>query len=253
MVVRKPTPAGASIPVSSSSCLAPHLTSLPTPSNDIFTRVPTTTQGPFPDLDQHSKSSPKPPDDLPQHFHIVSGTTECLPAEETAPAEKPLPFLREANRGTWGVEDLHTELSEISKPALGVSERATPRSSQESERSRDFWEEGLQGSGQARNVSKQSHQPPRLDTPLMSTPGPATCFAPPDSPASSCPELAQTPHSIRSKNPFRRGVLDSGYKRNPRDSSNDGMWNRSRRGESPGVDFPRKTIPQTFLQSHHVN
>ncbi len=216
MVVRKPTPAGAFRPSSSSHSL-PRDPSFTLPSNEIPTRVPNAPQHPAPDPYRTSKPRQNPHNEVPRSFSDVSGNTERPYIDEEDQAEKALPAILQTCGTNRSLEELEAELPDSRGRVLTASEKATPRSSLESARSRDFWEDDLQPSGHVNNCLKRSAA------------------------QSTAPSTTQNPlvPVFYSTNPFRRNNSSNGSVASPGhslDGNGDGQG-KGREVNPPGMRF----------------
>jgi hypothetical protein len=209
MVVRKPTPAGAFIPVSTLSRPHPDPASLSPHPHQIVTRESSSIAEDTPSSPAYFVPAPNDLVEVPQPCNVIS-ETRCPSVGEQNATEKAFPVITHEGKTTQSLEEVQTGNSDIQRPGLSSSEKATPRSSLDSGRSRDFWEEDLPGSKYVNNDTIQSQQPPRLDIPATSTSEPTVAPTPPVMQASDPPTFAK-----RSNNPFRRENAYMGPSKSP--------------------------------------
>ena len=214
MVVRKPTPAGVFISESTSSRLSPtsEPASLTSSSYENVTRPSKSTSNSYSNSYHHSRSSPSLEGEEPA-FRAVNPPCNGGPSAPKGGTDETLPVRLQAGGTTRSVQNMHAELPDILRAGLSGSGKATPRSSMDSERSREFWEEDVQDN------TGRSQQFPRVDKPAISTSQPISASLTPSIPG---PNLSKLPQ--RSNNPFRRGDSSSSFKKNSVSSSNASMF-----------------------------
>jgi hypothetical protein len=179
-------------------------------------------------------------DEVPQFNFVLDSIGRSHLAKEES-LEEPLPAILQAGVASPSAEELHTELQEIERPGLSTSEKATPRSSLDSGRSRDFWEEGLKASGEASDDPIHLQQSPRLDSAYTrlreQNAGPIL----PNESTSDKPDLPRS--FIRSNNPFRRKASKNGFTPNLEHSVDGPLEFRS----------PRKVFRSAWLRFKNLN
>lgn len=226
MVVRKPKLEGAFISESTSPRLSPasEPASLTSSSYEIVTRPSKSTANSFSNSHHHPRFTPSIVGEEPASHAVNSGFNGGLSAREGGTDGVPLPLILQTSETTWNVEKMHTEFPDMQRPGLSGSRKATRRSTMDSERSRDFWEEDVHDS------TGRSQQFPTVDKPAVFISKPLSASLPPSSPGSNLPKLPQ-----RSNNPFRRGDSSNSVTHNSASSSNASMFdNDNCRAAKPG-------------------
>jgi hypothetical protein len=211
MVIRKPTPTGAFIAGSSSSWVPDDGASVTSSSNEVPALMPIATQHSFPDTCQDLRRRTETRNEIPQLNNVLDSNERSQLVKEESP-EETLPVILQAGGASRSTEELHTEFQESERPGLSTSGKATPRSSLDSGRSRDFWEEDLNASGETSDGPTHLQQFPRLDSASTRL---RQQNAGPILPNESTSDKPDIPRSfIRSNNPFRRKISDNGFMSN---------------------------------------
>lgn len=250
MVVRKPTPAGAFVPASSLSRPSPHVSSPPSTSNESPTLPLNATPSSLSDPYRHLRPSPNTRDEVPQPFNRSPGDARHPHVDLEVPAGKPLSLQFHASGASRSEEGFRAEVSNNMRPGLSASGEATPRSSLDSKRSKEFWEDDSQGNGNASNGTKQLQQSLRPDNAPAWAGDSRAASIPPIAPASDLPVLPRSPDIIRSNNPFRRKISNNGHPTNPAHLSDGVISTQDPNEKGYGLNFPRKNSWQPFLVIH---
>ncbi len=211
MVVRKPKPADAFISEFTSSRLSPasEAASLTSPPYDVVAPPSKSTSNSFSNSHHHPRSSTSLAGEEPASPAVNSGYNGGLPAREGVTDETIFPAALQAGGTTRSVQKMHTQLPDILRPGLSGSGKATPRSSMDSESSRDFWDEDIHGN------TGRSQPLPGVDKPPPFTSEPTSASLPPSIPGPNLPKLLP-----RSNNPFRRGDSNDSFPKNSASPSN---------------------------------
>jgi len=229
MVVRKPTPAGAFIPVSISSRPHPDPATLSQHPHQVVTQESSSIAHAIPRSPPNLASNTNNPVEVPQPCNAIS-ESGCASVREQNANKKP--FLATAREGKAfnSLDELQTENAESQRPGLSSSGKATPRSSIDSGRSRDFWEEDLPGSKHVKNDTSQSQQPPRPETAATRTSEPTVTPSLPVMQASEPLASAK-----RSNNPFRQENTHGEPKTTTEYRSDDfGFYQNAHEAQFPG-------------------
>jgi hypothetical protein len=240
MVIRKPTPTGAFIPESSSSWVPDNGASVTSSSSEGPALMPIATQHSFPDTCQDLRGGTETRNKVPQ-FNVILDNNEGSQLVKEESPDEPLPVILQAGGASRSTEELHTEFQEIERPGLSTSEKATPRSSLDSGRSRDFWEEDLNASGETSDGPTHLPQFPRLDSASTRLREQNTGPILPNESTSDKPDIPRS--FIRSNNPFRRKTSDNGFIPNLQRSVDGPLEFRS----------PRKVFLSAWLRSKNLN
>ena len=233
MVVRKPKPAHAFISEFTSSDLSPasEPSSLALPSNESVTPPLKSTSNSFSSSHHYPRSSTSLVGEEPASHAVNPGDNGGPSARERGTDETPFSVTLQAGGTARSVQKMHTQLPDILRPGLSGSGKATPRSSMDSERSRDFWEEDVQcNTGRAQRF-------PGADKPPVSTSESISASLPPSIPGPNLPTLLR-----RSNNPFRRGdSIDSFTKTLPSSSHAFEFEVDNRKATTPGKQILRSS------------
>lgn len=211
MVVRKSTPAGES----TSSRLSPasEPASLTSSSYETVSRPSNATLNSYSSSYNHPRSNPILVGEEPASGAGDSDYNGGPSAPKGVTDETPLPVRLQAGGTTRSLQNMHTELPDTLRAGLSGSGKATPRSSMDSERSRDFWEEDAHdNTGRSQHLFK-------VDKAALSTSEPISASLSPSIPGPNMPKLPQ-----RSNNPFRRGDSSTSFKKNSASASNAFMF-----------------------------
>jgi hypothetical protein len=232
MVVRKPTPAGAFIPVSISSRPHPDPAMLSHHPHQSVPQESSSIEHTIPRSPAYAATTPNDPVEKPQPYGAIS-EFGCPSVREQNANAKPFLATAQEDKTINSLEELYTGNGESQRPGLSSSEKATPRSSIDSGRSRDFWEEDLPGSKHFKNDTSQSQQPLQLEIAATTTSEQTVAPSPPIMQASEPPASAK-----RSNNPFRRENAYRGPKTSLEYRSDDFVfYQNAHEVQSPGETF----------------
>lgn len=232
MVVRKPTPAGAFIPVSISSRPHPDPAMLSHHPHQSVPQESSSIEHTIPRSPAYAATTPNDPVEKPQPYGAIS-EFGCPSVREQNANAKPFLATAQEDKTINSLEELYTGNGESQRPGLSSSEKATPRSSIDSGRSRDFWEEELPGSKHVKNDTSQPQQAPRLVIATTTRSDPTVVPLPPVLQASEAPAFAK-----RSNNPFRRENAYMEAKTSAANRSDDfGFYENAHEAQSPGETF----------------
>ncbi|ERF69254.1 hypothetical protein EPUS_09071 [Endocarpon pusillum Z07020] len=230
MVVRKSTPAGAFTSESTSSHLSPasEPASLTSSSYETVTRPSNSTSNSYSSSYHHPRPNPILEGEEPASGAVNFDYNGGPSAPKGGTDETPLPVRLQAGGTTRSLQNMHTGLPDTLRACLSGSGKATPRSSMDSERSRDFWEEDVHdNTGRSQHLSN-------VDKAALSTPEPISASLSPSIPGPNIPKL---PH--RSNNPFRQGNSSTSFTKNSVSSSNAFMFD---------IDDHKATTPETPVE-----
>ena len=231
MVLRKPTPVESSASASSLSGLPRHLDKLDSGSDE----VPTS-----PQMTRDQSQSPHPQSNSSADAQINSSYSLFVDARSGGPYTKEeasnteqLPSAGPASEASRGVDFLYPELPGNLMPAPSTSGKATPRSSLDSEGSREFGEEVLSKQGEC-NTIPELPQPSRSRHVATLVPeSAATSIQPQTSPPQS--SEGRSIELFHSNNPFRQATSSNAVRPEPRPSFNGDLESRNEKGEA-GLD-----------------
>ena len=151
-----------------------------------------------------------------------------------------LPAMRQANATTRSIEQLETELPDLLRPGVSGNETATPRSSPDSGRSTEWWEEDLSGSIHASNYRRDLENPPVENA----------AVSPSESPNTPTSDLFKPASHL--SNPFRRKVSNNGFKDGSENISDGYKLDQGTTGKSREAYIPGKTFLPTSSRYHHT-
>jgi hypothetical protein len=250
MVVRKPTPAGAFIPVSISSRLHPDPVTLSHHPDQVVTHESLSNAHSIPRSPAYVAPAPAPNNivEVPQPRTAMSDLGPPSVGEQNANTKPTTATTREGN-AINSFEEMQSENAESQRLGLSNSEKATPRSSVDSGRSRDFWEEELPGSKHVKNDTSQTQQAPRLVIATTTRSDPTVVPLPPVLQASKAPAFAK-----RSNNPFRRENAYMEAKTSAANRSDDfGFYKNAHEAQSPGETFASSAYQFKLTTVHQTH
>jgi MINDY deubiquitinase len=200
MVVRKPVPIDSLQPAQSSSRSLPYPSSPSSPHGASDTSVPLPTQNALLGLNRQSQQDSEINTRFIESLESLQSNA-AIPNKEGAWAKSPLPAILQAGTGLRSPRDLVNQLLENPKPDTKTIDESTPRSSLDSEESRDFWEEDIPRGRPGVDGEHQMVRAAEIKNESHSTPAPST--KPISTPAHSGQPLT---------NPFRRGYSDDQFR-----------------------------------------